>query len=134
MDGRASYCVYATNNGNSTIWFPSELLQCWQIFVSCIMYIEHVIYARRVYISSRRVARTTRIQLHTALHVYYVYCTMLKHTNNSLIISTLLYIIVAYTYSIILIQLDYTKGARLINLTINRCKNGQGYGLIQLDM
>ena len=21
MDGRASYCVYATNNGNSTIWF-----------------------------------------------------------------------------------------------------------------
>ena len=22
MDERASYCVYATNNGNSTIWFP----------------------------------------------------------------------------------------------------------------
>jgi hypothetical protein len=21
MDGRASYCVYATNNGNGTIWF-----------------------------------------------------------------------------------------------------------------
>jgi len=42
----------------------------------------HVIYARRAYISSRRVDRTERIQLHTALHVYYVYCTVLKHTNT----------------------------------------------------
>ena len=50
IDGRASYYVYATNNGNSTIWFPSELLQCQQIFVSYITCVKHVIYATRIYI------------------------------------------------------------------------------------
>jgi len=36
----------------------------------------------------------------------------------------------ALTTAPALVQLDYSKGARLIILTINRCKNRWGYGLI----
>jgi len=102
MDGRASYCVYATNNRSSTIWFPLKLLQCRYIFILRVMCIEHVIYARRVYILLRRVDRTTRIQLHTVLHVYYIYCTVLKYTNSNKYIK-------GFIKRIINILLKYTK-------------------------
>jgi hypothetical protein len=89
MDGRASYCVYATNNGNSTIWLPSELLQYQYIFVLRVTCFIHVTYARRAYISLRRVDRTTRIHLqHCIVHiiVIYIFCTLLMYTNSYFIV------------------------------------------------
>ena len=52
IDGKASYYVYTTNNGNNTVLLLFRVALVLVDIRYNIMCIWHVIYARRVYISS----------------------------------------------------------------------------------
>ena len=61
MDGRAGYCVYATNNRNSTIWF---LFRVALVLVN-IRFMYHVHRARNLRETHIYIINTTKRQLST---------------------------------------------------------------------
>jgi len=82
IDGRASYCVYATDNGNRTIWSLFRVAPV-SVYIRSIYYVrKHVIYARRVYVLLRRVDRTRKNPL-TTPHSTYHYDIYILHVVNA---------------------------------------------------